>query len=632
MSPRLPEAPACMARGRVPCDGSARRSRGGSVRLVRFLIAAFLLAGTAHAALWLGMRGALMQEAVTERRARAALEAAGLAGWADIAADGLVLRLSGAAPDGFAREMAREVVGEAAALAQIVDAMRLPPPGPPPPLALTVQRRDGHVTVTGRLPDAAARARLVRMLRAALPGHAVEALARGGAAASGDPGPAFEVAAAAVAALPEARVELAPGRVSVAGVARDADGVRAVSARLGRLAEGRVGLDLDLAAPPPVIAPFKVVLEKGPDAPLRVRACAARSAGEARRLSRLLGAEGRCRHGLGGPAGDWPGAVGAAHATLAGLPAGRLTLSYREARLVLPAGTPPGRVADVQAGLSARLPSGYRAEVRPARADARTPAAAAGEGAYWLHLTRREGAAVLAGRMPDRPGIAAMAAFAAADLGADRREMALEVASAAPPAGWRAAALLAVEALGALRSGEVALAAGRLRIVGRLDAPAEIGRLHRRLAARLPDWRVNSRLTVDLPRLVAERPIGGARCAVLLEALMARRKLGFAPGSAVIDAGSPEGLDRAAAILGRCPAARIEIGGHTDSQGSAGLNRRLSLARAEAVRDALAARGVARARLVARGYGESAPIAPNDTAEGRARNRRIAFRTLEPAS
>ena len=107
------------------------------------------------------------------------------------------------------------------------------------------------------------------------------------------------------------------------------------------------------------------------------------------------------------------------------------------------------------------------------------------------------------------------------------------------------------------------------------------------------------------------------------------RPVAFAPGSAVFESGSREALDRLGGILRRCDSGRIEIGGHTDSQGSTALNQRLSRARAEAVLDALMARGVALDRLAARGYGEEQPVASNETEAGRALNRRIEFTALD---
>ncbi|RMF59783.1 MAG: OmpA family protein, partial [Bacteroidetes bacterium] len=70
--------------------------------------------------------------------------------------------------------------------------------------------------------------------------------------------------------------------------------------------------------------------------------------------------------------------------------------------------------------------------------------------------------------------------------------------------------------------------------------------------------------------------------------------------------------------------------GHTDSTGPDDYNLRLSQARAEAVRAYLIERfGIAPERLVARGYGESQPIADNVTATGRTLNRRVEFRVIE---
>lgn len=68
---------------------------------------------------------------------------------------------------------------------------------------------------------------------------------------------------------------------------------------------------------------------------------------------------------------------------------------------------------------------------------------------------------------------------------------------------------------------------------------------------------------------------------------------------------------------------RIEV--HTDSQGDDAANQKLSEARAAAVVDALTQRGVSCSRLIAVGFGETKPVAPNTTAEGRAKNRRTVF-------
>lgn len=73
---------------------------------------------------------------------------------------------------------------------------------------------------------------------------------------------------------------------------------------------------------------------------------------------------------------------------------------------------------------------------------------------------------------------------------------------------------------------------------------------------------------------------------------------------------------------------RIELGGHTDNVGNDAANQKLSEQRANAVRDHLIAQGIEAARITAKGYGESRPVATNDTEEGRALNRRTEVTVL----
>jgi OOP family OmpA-OmpF porin len=82
-------------------------------------------------------------------------------------------------------------------------------------------------------------------------------------------------------------------------------------------------------------------------------------------------------------------------------------------------------------------------------------------------------------------------------------------------------------------------------------------------------------------------------------------------------------LDEAAAILRADPKITVEVQGHTDSTAAAEYNQRLSEARAGAVRAYLIQKGIAPERLRAAGFGATRPAASNDTAEGRARNRRV---------
>ena len=98
------------------------------------------------------------------------------------------------------------------------------------------------------------------------------------------------------------------------------------------------------------------------------------------------------------------------------------------------------------------------------------------------------------------------------------------------------------------------------------------------------------------------------------------------------DALSPEAEARLAELTQRLKAENrnvdLEIQGHTDATGDEDYNEQLGEARAEAVRRFLSRDGIALNRMATISYGEEAPVAPNDTPEGRAQNRRVAIVVL----
>ena len=93
--------------------------------------------------------------------------------------------------------------------------------------------------------------------------------------------------------------------------------------------------------------------------------------------------------------------------------------------------------------------------------------------------------------------------------------------------------------------------------------------------------------------------------------------------------GADDVLRDAAATLQKYPDLVVEVAGHTDSAGAADYNQGLSERRAATVRDYLINAGAGEANLSARGYGEADPIDDNNTADGRARNRRVELRIVE---
>lgn len=87
-------------------------------------------------------------------------------------------------------------------------------------------------------------------------------------------------------------------------------------------------------------------------------------------------------------------------------------------------------------------------------------------------------------------------------------------------------------------------------------------------------------------------------------------------------------VNKLANILKQYPHIRVEIAGHTDSDGDAAFNLNLSQARVDSVKKALVDQGIDPSRLDAKGYGESKPLAPNTTAENKQKNRRVEFNII----
>ncbi|MHB8709301.1 MAG: OmpA family protein [Desulfuromonadales bacterium] len=106
----------------------------------------------------------------------------------------------------------------------------------------------------------------------------------------------------------------------------------------------------------------------------------------------------------------------------------------------------------------------------------------------------------------------------------------------------------------------------------------------------------------------------------------------FDSGSASLKPGAYQEIDRVSSVLIQYPETRIMVAGHTDSDGSEAMNQDLSVRRAEAVRSVLVSQGVSTARITTQGFGESQPIADNNTAAGKQLNRRVVITIIPQGS
>ena len=184
------------------------------------------------------------------------------------------------------------------------------------------------------------------------------------------------------------------------------------------------------------------------------------------------------------------------------------------------------------------------------------------------------------------------------------------------PADFIPNAEAGTRALMLLADGEFGLDGDKWVFTGRAGSAADRQAVLTALAAipNLDQWETD--VTLLPPLLVCEQKVG---------AFQTRNAILFDSGSAKIAQDSGAAIDELAGYLALCPEATVNVEGHTDADGDADTNLALSVSRAEAVVDALIARGVAPDRLYAVGYGESLPVASNETRAGKQANRRIAF-------
>jgi OmpA-OmpF porin, OOP family len=262
--------------------------------------------------------------------------------------------------------------------------------------------------------------------------------------------------------------------------------------------------------------------------------------------------------------------------------------------------------------LSRPLPAGLTL----AKADIRPPVASP----YVFNVARAAGTVRLTGYVPDEAARTDVRERVTRQFLGEKIEDALEIANGAP-ANFTASAGLAIDRLARLASGSANILDRVLTLKG--EALTQVAADTAKSAAvGLPQgWRYDPDVFVKPQGEV----LAGPACQTEISDLVSRGRMQFEVGSAAIYRDSFGLLDHLAFTMRRCSAAAIEIGGHTDSDGSPELNQDLSRRRAEAVADYLRTAGVEAHRISAFGYGPSRPVAPNDTDANKLRNRRIEF-------
>jgi len=247
---------------------------------------------------------------------------------------------------------------------------------------------------------------------------------------------------------------------------------------------------------------------------------------------------------------------------------------------------------------------------------------------YRFSAVKRENGTVdLNGHVPTDEDRQRVYTEAEALFGEKLRRKNVNIAAGAPDANWDDVISAHLPELASLDSGTFTLNDRQALVRGIVSDSSVRDRVNAVVTA-LPEGYVGAaNITVPNAAAVNAGTVqDAALCQGLFNQLKGDTRINFASGKAEIrGAESFDLLNALASAANQCTAFRIQVEGHTDSEGAENYNQWLSEQRANSVKAYLADNGVNIDRMTAIGFGEEKPIATNDTPEGKAANRRIDF-------
>ncbi|MCU0904128.1 MAG: OmpA family protein [Tabrizicola sp.] len=601
-----------------------RKLSSTTLALLAFILAAGLMFSVAYGA-------ARVIESRTLNVVTARLAEGGVT-WITVATDGLQVRLTGTAPDEADRFRAVNMVGSLIDASRIRDGLDVEPTTgiEAPKFSVQMLRTADGIQLIGLMPEDPGpeglnEVALTEAAKALDPASELPDMME----TAGYPAPetwnaALAFGLEALGRLEQSKISVTADLVEVTAIAESENEKRRLENELRATAPAGVQLVLDISAPRPVITPFTLrFVVDGEGA--RFDSCSAdteRARLQILRAATAVGVEGApvCQVGLGTPTPRWAEAVSLAMSAVKELGSGSITFSDADVTLLAGSDVPQATFDKVVGDLETGLPDVFSLTSTLEKAETAT------EGpAEFTAILGPEGKVELRGRLTDETQRSAVDAFARSAFAGAEVLTATRV-DAGLPDGWALRVLSGLKALAEVQEGRLLVRPDLVEVTGVTGSTSARGRITQILSEELGQgetFKVNVRYDEALDPLAAlPTP---EECVADVNTVIARSKITFTPASAEIATTARPVLDELAGILTNCPAMQMDIGGHTDAQGSEGGNLALSQARAEAVLLALQGRRVDVSGMTATGYGEARPIADNETETGREANRRIEF-------
>ncbi|MCF6272471.1 MAG: OmpA family protein [Rhodobacteraceae bacterium] len=555
--------------------------------------------------------------------------------WANAEADGFLLTLSGEAPTGEDQERALKI-GRLIFAENLQDATttRQPTISRPPdrPPFLEILKNGNDLSFIGTLPEGESQQVLAKYIAALGAETRVTDVSVTTGSAPPSWLPAFEYALRIASLTHQSIINVSPGAVVLEAVPLSASWQPGFEEMAAKLRPEGVSFTVDIATARQIISPYVFSLDIA--AP-EVATCTAQDEAVAARIyssvEQIIGTPITCDIGIGAPSRQWFEAVKAGLAALSTLGGGRLDIIDADMTLTAPETVSAEDFERAVQVLGFALPGGFTLQ---ASRDEPSPDVAIEESrpiAFTATLSD-EGQVQIEGSVKNALTREVVMRFSEAKFGYGLVEDRLWLEENLPD-GWQVRVFALIEALALLNEGKAEMTPATLEISGDASFENPAIELKKTLLAAYGPEQPRLDITYTAPPAGSEGPgLDPRLCVSRITSLLAGNGIAFAPSSAVISDPSLPTIAAIADILTQCRTARIEIGGHTDSQGREVMNRTLSQSRADAVLDAVLARNLLLGDITAKGYGEAEPIADNGTEAGRTRNRRIEFKLLRAPS
>ncbi|MBC8409314.1 MAG: OmpA family protein [Rhodobacteraceae bacterium] len=548
--------------------------------------------------------------------------------WLEVSTDGTRVIVSGFAPDEANRFIATSKISSIINSERIIDQIIVKKQITPSTIeyVLEILRDDNHISVIGFVPTNLQSKKLIAKLKVLAKDLEVRNLLEVSSFPITDAWKrTLDYAISSVKLLPNSKISIAKEEIWISALSENIDDKIRIENQLASLDPGFFKLHLDIQSPRPLIQPFSLRFTMDESGASLDKCSASDEYSKVVILSAMIklgvDKESDCEIGIGVPAESWVDAVIIAATYVKEFEIASLTFENHNVSLVVSGNTGNDKFENIIDKLKKALPNEFQvaATLQPVLTKE------IDNTNTFMVIKSLDGVVELKGFLNDHTAEIAVRSYASSIFGSININDSLRLSDKLPQ-NWPIQVLTGLEVVGLLDHGSLIIEPNTILLEGKSANP-EIKSIVSEILSKKLGNDILYTLKLEYDEQLVPKPIGldAKKCVLDINNVIETLGIEFAPGEIVLQKSSNDTLRNMANIMQTCYMVPMEIGGHTDSQGRKSLNLSISQARAEAVMDSLLSYDILTGNLIAKGYGESTPIADNKTSEGRNKNRRIEF-------